>query len=76
MQQHDATGLGPSAPKLIDDRFEHGLNLLVVGLIRQMLYVGATFSVVANGSAEQHDCPATRQHRPSIRSSDREFLVG
>ncbi len=81
MYQRNAPELGPTDPTLSSDFFELGNDHFVVRLVLEMGDVGTddavgVGSVVADGTAEQHDCTTIRLHTPLVHGSDRQFGIG
>ena len=76
MQQRDAPDRRPARAGLGRDRREPGDDLLVVGLVGQVLDPLATFGVVAHGAAEQHHGAAVGPHGPVVGLADRQLVVG
>jgi hypothetical protein len=76
MEQDDATNLGPPRAGLGGKRLEPGNNLLLVGLVGEVLHVVAAVGVIPNGATEQHDCTAAGTHGPVVGIADGEHRVG
>jgi hypothetical protein len=76
MQESDPSGVRPTTPQFRTDLDEPGNDLLVVGLIGEMLDATSSLGVITNGAAEQHHRAAVRSHGPLVRSTDRQFRLG
>ena len=64
MQHGDAPDPGPAHTGLVGDGEESGLDLLLVGLVLELLDRVASVGVVARRAAEGDDCTTPRQHDP------------
>ena len=81
VEQDDATGGWPADADLCGDGREARDDLLVVGLIRELVHVVAhrallIGAVVAHGAGEHHDPAAARPHCPLVGCADRQSERG